>query len=270
MKDIVQRTLLLLAAAVCMHAAAAPSAGTAPAVTDSILNPAVDEEAGRKLEFVKTVVPIGTMTEDDSPVSIRFVFRNTGADDVCIQRVAVTCGCTLARHTSGAVPPGKEGEIIITFSPLNHPGTIDTSAFVYLSSHPHRPAARLTLLGTVLPGKDVWSRYPYAIGRLRAKRQDVEFRSVSRTQEPSERILCGNSGTAPLRPRALTLPSFATFRSEPEVIEPGCEADLVITIRGSEIPPSKGQTFTFPLVLDGVGDARPGDRTVTVRVEMAE
>lgn len=84
-------------------------------------------------------------------------------------------------------------------------------------------------------------------------------------KRPSERILCGNSGDKPLRLSALIIPKFATFRTEPEVIQPGSEADIVVTIDASLIPAGKEKTFTFPIIIEGV-DARPSDRTLNIKV----
>ena len=72
-------------------------------------------------------------------------------------------------------------------------------------------------------------------------------------KRPSERILCGNSGNQSLRLSAAeSIPEFATFRTEPEVISPGSEADVVITIDASLIPVEKGRSFTFPIIIEGV------------------
>lgn len=100
--------------------------------------------------------------------------------------------------------------------------------------------ARLTLIGNVIPGADEWARYPYAMGKLRLKQNQLEFREVAAGKQPSERILCGNSGDKPLRLSALIIPKFATFRTEPEVIQPGSEADIVVTVNASLIPAEKG------------------------------
>ena len=93
----------------------------------------------------------------------------------------------------------------------------------------------------------------------------MEFQEVIPGKQPSERILCGNSRNQPLRLSALIIPKFATFRTEPEVIQPGSEADIVVTINTSEIPVERGKSFTFPIIIEGV-DARPSDRTLNIKV----
>lgn len=109
------------------------------------------------------------------------------------------------------------------------------------------------------PGADEWARYPYAMGRLRLKQNRMEFQEVMPGKRPSERILCGNSGDKPLRLSALVIPKFATFRTEPEVIQPGSEADIVVTVDASLIPAGNEKTFTFPIIIEGVdADRRTG------------
>ena len=83
----------------------------------------------------------------------------------------------------------------------------------------------------------------------------------------SERILCGNSGKQSLRlSAAVTFPEFATFRTEPEVISPGSEADIVITIDASLIPVEKGRFIYFSYYYRGSGSGQPSDRTLNIKV----
>ena len=81
---------------------------------------------------------------------------------MCI-RDRTTCGCAVADVRTGEMSPGETRVVVLTYHPKNHPGTIDTNAFVYLSSSDKMPVARLTLIGNVLPGTDEWGRYPYTV-----------------------------------------------------------------------------------------------------------
>ena len=68
-----------------------------------------------------------------------------------------------------------------------------------------------------------------------------------------------------MRINSLLLPPYARLSTEPEVLQPGDEADLVITILADKIPSTMPATFSFPVVLEGL-DARPSDRTIQVSV----
>ena len=121
------------------------------------------------------------------------------------------------------------------------------------------------MTGKVLPGADMWARYPHKMGALRLKQAKASIMEVKPGTQPSARILCGNSGDKPLRITSLLLPPYARLTTEPEVLEPGDEADLVITIIADLIPATMPETFTFPVILEGL-DARPSDRTIQVSV----
>lgn len=231
---------------------------------DSLINPPLAKHAEQMLRFDKTVLDIGTLSEDDAPQTYRFTCTNVSRKAINLARVRTTCGCAVAEVRTGEILPGETRTIALTYRPKNHPGTVNTNAFVYLSSDKN-PAARLTLIGNVVPGKDEWARYPYAMGKLRLKQNQLEFREIAAGKHPSERILCGNSGDKPLRLSALIIPEFATFRTEPEIIPPGGEADIVVTVDASLIPAEKGKSFSFPIILEGV-DARPSDRTLNIKV----
>ena len=161
--------------------------------------------------------------------------------------------------------PGDTCQVQITFTPNRYPGTINTGAFLYLKEIEGQPAVKLALTGRVLPGADVWARYPHKMGALRLKQAKASITEVKPGTQPSARILCGNSGDKPLRISSLLLPPYARLTTEPEVIEPGDEADLVITILADKIPATMPETFTFPVILEGL-DARPSDRTIQVSV----
>lgn len=232
---------------------------------DTLINLPLMKGAEHILRFDKTVLNIGTLTEDDAPRMYRFICTNVSGKAINLTRVRTTCGCAVADVRTGEIPPGETRVVVLTYHPKNHPGTIDTNAFVYLSSSDKIPVARLTLIGNVLPGADEWGRYPYMMGKLRLKQNRIEFREVNAGKRPSERILCGNSGKQSLRLSASVIPEFATFRTEPEVISPGSEADIVITIDASLIPVEEGRSFTFPIIIEGV-EGQPSDRTLNIKI----
>lgn len=236
---------------------------------DSLLNPSLLKGAEKLLEFEQTVINLGEMTEDDAPVTVKFAFRNIGTKPVVITKIHTDCGCTAAHTDKLQIQPGEKGTISVTYMPKNHPGTIDANTFVYSSLSDKQPLAKLVLLGNVQPGGDEWSRYPYVMGKLRLKQNKVTFHvGAGGSGKQTERILCGNSGTKDLKLSVMNLPQYATFKTEPEIIKPGQEADIVISIDASKIT-GKTKSFKAPLILDGV-TGRPSDRTLTLEVNLTD
>ena len=171
------------------------------------------------LKFEHPLIDAGTMTEDDAPRTFTFVGRNVSKKVLHISQVRTTCGCTRSFVKGDVMQPGDTCQVQITFTPNRYPGTINTGAYLYLKEVEGQPAVKLALTGRVLPGADMWARYPHKMGALRLK----------------------------------------------QALEPGDEADLVITIIADLIPATMPETFTFPVILEGL-DARPSDRTIQVSV----
>ena len=121
--------------------------------TDTLINPPLIKGAERILRFDKTVLNIGTLTEDDAPKMYRFTCTNVSGKDINLTRVRTTCGCAVADVRTGEISPGETRVVVLTYHPKNHPGTIDTNAFVYLSSSDKMPVARLLREGD-LRGED--------------------------------------------------------------------------------------------------------------------
>ena len=219
----------------------------------------------QQLKFDCQLIDAGTMTEDDAPRTYTFVARNVSGSVQEISRIQTTCGCTKCSVSKMKLQPGDSCKIQLTFTPNGYPGTIDTRAFVYLKDAGTEPVAKIGLRGMVLPSADIWYRFKYKMGDLRLKQSKVTFCELKAGKKPEARILCGNSGKNPLRISSLVLPHYAEVRTEPAVIQPGEEADLVITLVVDKIPPTMKPDFTFPIILEGV-EAKPSDRTITVVV----
>lgn len=219
------------------------------------------------LKFEHPLIDAGTMTEDDAPRTFTFVGKNVSKKILHITQVRTTCGCTSSYVKGDVMKPGDTCQVQLTFTPNRYPGTINTGAYLYLKEVEGQPAVKLALTGKVLPGADQWARYPHKMGALRLKQAKASITEVKPGTEPEARILCGNSGDKPLRISSLLLPPYARLTTEPEVIEPGDEADLVITIIADKIPATMPESFTFPVILEGL-DARPSDRTIQVVVKV--
>ena len=247
----------------CVAGAQVPVRNLTRARIDSLVHPTLHAEANRVLRADRDTCELGTMDEDDQPVSRTFHLRNVSREPQRILRVRTSCGCTVASFDTTAIAPGKEATIILTYNPKNRPGTIDVDAYVYVASNDRQPTARLSLYGEVVDN-DAWSHLPYTMGHLRVKRTQVYFTELPAGGRPSMRVLCANSGDKPLRLSSQLLPAYATFRTEPAVIAPGEEADLVITIDVDKLP-KRNAPLKFGILIDGL-QGRPSERTLQVEI----
>ncbi len=223
---------------------------------DSLVNPPVMKDGKRVLYFDSYSSHIGTISENDAARNCRFTFRNASRSAIRITKVRTSCGCTAAMTDTSAIAPGGKGDITLTFTPRNRPGTVDIRAFVYASVSEKSPVAVLSLSGEVTEA-DGWGHFPYSSGTLKMKRKQVTFTEVTSAVRPSERIVCVNAGDRPLKPSAKGLPAYASFHTEPEIIQPGEEADIVITIDGAKALERGRKQMHFFFAIEGT-DAHAG------------
>ena len=219
---------------------------------DSILNPPLYKGGETILYFPSVRKDIGTMYEDGSISVVSFAYTNKSNATIKITRVVTSCGCTASQFNEKMILPGEKDTLSLTYNPKNHPGTIDVDAFVYSNLSDKSPIARLSLQGNVLPEKDVWGRFPYTIGDLKLKSLQLNFLDLTSSSFATERILCGNSGTIALQPAAIRLPDYIELHTEPAIIQPGEQADIVVTVDGSKIPANEKNETTLSIALVGI------------------
>lgn len=221
------------------------------------------------LQFISgQKINVGTLSEDDSPSTYRFVFQNSGKQVVKLAKVSTTCGCTAARFTLKELNPGEEGEVVLTYNPDGHPGKLYTRAFVYTDQSSTVPVAELVLTGMVTPSKDRWRNFPYKMGNLRLRRKVIRFTEAGPKGIAVERLTCVNSGDKPLTVTAIKtlLPEYVTVSMQPEIIPAGAEADIYIKVDKRLIPEGQKFPLRLPVILEGVSST-PSERTITVSIE---
>lgn len=261
------RRVYILSCVLCcavVVGAQTPMRNLTRAQIDSIMNPTLHADAGKILRVDKASHDLGKLSETDGSVNRTFRLRNMSDSSLRIGRVRTTCGCTAATYDTVAVASGGEFSITLTYNPKNRPGTIDVDAFVYIEEYDRQPMARLSLYGEVLDS-DEWRHLPQSMGTLRLKRKEVHFAELPLQGKTTMRILCANSGNKPLKLSSRILPPYAALHTEPAVIAPGEEADLIVTIDVDKLPEAGG-TLRAPLIVEGVG-GKPSERTLHIVIE---
>jgi Protein of unknown function (DUF1573) len=140
-------TLLLVVLAVAAPLAAAETPTPVPATVP--------------LAAVEPTFDLGTLVKGETVVHT-FVLKNTGKEPLTIERVAPSCGCTVAEFDA-TIPPGGEGKVHVDLhtKTLNGVGSVNTE--VYVKGHT-APAAVLVLKFNVvskLLAKPGYARWIY-------------------------------------------------------------------------------------------------------------
>src|SRR6266545_3637178 len=97
--------------------------------------------------FAEPVYDFGKV-EQGEPVTHMFRFTNQGGQELRVESVKTSCGCTAAVISEDVIPPGKEGTISATFDTTHFAGEKAKGITVY-SNDPLQPVTTLTLQGEI-------------------------------------------------------------------------------------------------------------------------
>ncbi len=231
---------------------------------DSLVNPNPLVNGDSYLKIDTKVIDMGTLNDNDSPSNYTFTVKNLSRRDVNITQIRTTCGCTVARFDTGTIKSGEEQNITLTYSPRNEKGEVEVKSYIYTNISSKQPTTIVELKGYV-KSSDKWRHLPFRMGALRIKNKRISFETITRSMNPTMAIVCANSGSIPLKLSCSDLPPYATFKCKPEILEPNCEGELLITINGALIPQNETSSqFTFKI--EGV-EAQPIERIIKVTIE---
>ena len=114
-------------------------------------NTAAKNEKGPKIEFLKEVFDYGSIYANSGHDGLaEFIFVNTGNEPLVLTNVKTSCGCTSPFWQKDPVLPGDSGKVVLKYTTLQHPHTINKSATVQ-SNAINNPTIVIRIMGSVLP-----------------------------------------------------------------------------------------------------------------------
>lgn len=102
---------------------------------------------GPAIEFTDAIVDYGSIPQGSDGVR-SFEFTNTGDEELIIQKVYSSCGCTIPKKPEAPIAPGEKGEIQVKYD-TNRVGPIRKTITVN-SNAVSTPIVSLKIKGTVL------------------------------------------------------------------------------------------------------------------------
>ena len=169
--------------------------------------------AQQRVEMIDSLSAIhnfGTIAEERGMVSHSFTLHNVSDQQMVILRVNTDCGCTTPTYDRTAVAPGDSIPILITYNPLNRPGSFVKYTRVYTSVDPSKPI-KLTIKGNVATlGRQIPTNasYQQEIGALQVSNLFLDFPLQPAGEENTIRLMLNNPTGNPLEVSLDTLPSF--------------------------------------------------------------
>jgi hypothetical protein len=102
---------------------------------------------GPRIVFHEPVYDFGTVEQGEHIVKL-FRFTNQGRQDLRIESIKTSCGCTAAVISADVIPPGHEGTISATFDTSRFIGEKAKTVSVY-TNDPLQPVTTLTIQGEI-------------------------------------------------------------------------------------------------------------------------
>ena len=203
--------------------------------------------ASLAMKFQTTNIKADPMGEDDGIKTFVYPFTNVGEDTLKIRRMVSGCSCMTAVCQKMALAPGDSTAIVVKYNPKGHPGRFERKVMVY-AGQDEDPTVILRLNVEVDRGGDLSGLYPVAMGNIRLRRNEVSFHSGSREVQRCPFVNVSGKELALTWDKFL-LPACLSLRTEPAVLQPGQEGEIVITYE----PEQGGQRPKMPLIFKGLG-----------------
>lgn len=172
-----------------------------------------------KISFSEEEWDFGKIKEDERPVHI-FTIKNIGRQELIINRVRASCGCTATMLSSDNIPAGKSAELKVTFNPTGYNGLV--KKYIYIESNDAQLSkAKITIIADVEPipsPKAFYSNSHWELGL------------ISQGDLPTFSFIIENKGELDLIINKIDASEYIKYDVEiPLNIKPGEKQEIIFT-----------------------------------------
>ncbi len=198
----------------------------------------------------------GDLQEDIKYATHRFEFTNIGNQDLLINNVVSSCGCTVPTWTREPVPPGGKGYIETKYETINRLGKFKKTVSVYTNSQT-ASVLFLDIEGNVIRPQStvIGAAAPETIGGLFFDKGSIVFEPLYDNRTDTQYIKLQNTtlyttNFTPLNPD--DYPKYITIQNFPTTLEPKEFAKIRVIIDGKKAPGYGFGAFQVPVLSDNV------------------
>lgn len=182
------------------------------------------------LEFDALEYDFGEINEADGIVSHTFVFVNTSDEEVLIDNVSTSCGCTTASYPTVPIPPKQLCEFTVNFNPARTEGRVYRDIEIFVRGR--KDCMGLELVATVNPAPmGIKQMYPHAIaGNIRCMFNNSAFGYIAQRQSVSKNFAIVNDSDKPSQVKVTVSGNSGILNAEcPSTLAAGEEASITLT-----------------------------------------
>lgn len=168
----------------------------------------------------------------EQPAKVKFELRNKG-NDLVIDTVRTSCGCTTVNYPKGIIARGNEFTIELEYD-ARQLGHFVKEAAIY--SNASEKPYYLKMQGVVVDQLvDFSGQYDYTIGAVSADKNDIEFDDVNKGESPEQKIHFINKGSKAVSPVVMHLPPYLSATVSPTTVAPGRKGTVKLTLNSSKL-----------------------------------
>ena len=180
-----------------------------------------------EIEQIDSVCDFSTILESDGKVEAAFRFVNHTGNDISIEQVRTTCGCTATRFARTPIHNGDTAVVEVQFNPSGRPGKFEKKA--YATFLPSRNRLVMTVRGKVVASEaTAMSRYPESVAALRFKHRTAIFGQIDKGKTQAVTLDGYNATTDTISVAFPSLPPHITAVPVPSIVPPGDQVSIVL------------------------------------------
>lgn len=195
------------------------------------------------------------------PATAVFNMKNRGSE-FFLQDVKPFCGCTDVSFQKKEIKKGEAFSIAVTYDAkmLGH-----FQKDVALISEQFDAPYYLTIKGNVVaraPQKTL-AEDAIMIGKLQVERREVEFPDAHHSDVFKEHITFINTSKDPVNPQVIHVPQYMKAMITPNVVMPGAQGDITLTLYANMLP-RYGLTQTTVYLTENPGENLSKEKEIFV------
>lgn len=229
-------------------------------ITVSLLALTVVGAGAQRMETINKVVDCGQVAYQ-TPTTAEFEIKNKNNHSIRISDVRTSCGCTSVEYPKGEIPSNGTFVVKVTYDAQTM-GHFNKLIDVYSDSD-KKPLVLKMRGNVVREVVDFGGGYDFALGSIKADRNDLEFDDVNRGERPQQKIHILNTTSETIQPVVMHLPAFLQAEVSPSKVAPGHGGVVTITLDSHKLK-DMGLTQTSVYLGSFPGDRVSHDKEISV------
>lgn len=218
------------------------------------------------LELKHPEINLKNLKADDEPRTETFQFKNTGKQPVIITRVTPMTSMFKADWTREPIAPGKNGEIRITFTPINLQDNFSYQVLVYSNADNNRET--LNISGNMVdnPAKPELL-YKHSINGLKFKNGNIPFEKIYSWQKISDTVYFINTRQEAVNLKVQYQPAHIETTFTPEKVEAGKKGAIIVTF---DAPKKNDFGYNYESLILSINNIQDYNNRLTISSNIVE